>query len=709
MSEIFLKQFLPNGDQQATNDVVAIEDMSDLEQLSYDQIFTKPTNYSDACSGAKINPNHRDFALRNSDSQNSSFIVVAQASNDSNSQKFRSANLQMDVSDNSLVCPMLFINLNALNPRKVKNSPLGQYKIRKFDKDFALIEFENLVFPQSIVVSEKAELLTSLYNTGNLKETGKSFIGQFDKQTKRPIFNKEYEYNGKLYVPCRASSARDVLVGQNPTYSQKGDEFLYWFYVEPISWRIRNYSSLPSWLNPDGDGSHKGILLRSNYGIISGIPFAVVKDTTYPKHSNDYQISFLRAYLNGYNSRDEIPDEILRDIDFDNLRLFNLKDHNFLDEAFKGEKTLIIENTVSNSSSAKKGYNIKIDNTPLSIQEQMQFYLNTGKTFMLHGPSGIGKTRRVQELDPQCVMLQLRNGILPEEIIGKTAFEDGISKWIEPTWYTKIKEVCENDKEHNHILFIDELTNVHANEQSLVYHIVLEHSIDGNIGKLPDNCVVIAAGNNPEESEAAYNMPEPLFRRFDAHIQLKPDIASWLEWGSELNNKNRPKIHPLIAEFVATYGERVFYSAYDPENPPKFAVDPRAWEQVSNIIYDNNNTLRFKLIEDKVGTDIATSLIDFASKNHLSVDDIVSGNYIQSDIPTSENEKFALTYYLRKAKPEQLKVVRNFIKTNFGGEKLATFDKLWAENSDENALFLSDLIEEENKASIHTDNNSQLS
>ena len=76
---------------------------------------------------------------------------------------------------------------------------------------------------------------------------------------------------------------------------------------------------------------------------------------------------------------------------------------------------------------------------------------------------------------------------------------------------------------------------------------------------------------------------------------------------------------------------------------------------------------------------------------------------------TSENEKFALTYYLRKAKPEQLKVVRNFIKTNFGGEKLATFDKLWAENSDENALFLSDLIEEENKASIHTDNNSQLS
>ena len=145
---------------------------------------------------------------------------------------------------------------------------------------------------------------------------------------------------------------------------------------------------------------------------------------------------------------------------------------------------------------------------------------------MLHGPSGVGKTKRVQELDPDCVCLQLRNGILPEEIIGKTGTEGRQSFWIEPTWYTRIKEVCQKDPDHNHVLFIDELTNVDSNEQSLVFHLVLSRSIDGSIGKLPENCVVVAAGNSPEESEAAYNMPEPLFRRFEAHIELKPDRKS---------------------------------------------------------------------------------------------------------------------------------------------------------------------------------------
>ena len=135
-------------------------------------------------------------------------------------------------------------------------------------------------------------------------------------------------------------------------------------------------------------------------------------------------------------------------------------------------------------------FGVKIEEKQLSVKDQMKFYIDNGKSFMLHGPSGVGKTRRVQELDPDCICLQLRNGILPEEIIGKTGSVGKNSFWIEPTWYTRIKELCEKDPDHNHVLFIDELTNVNDKEQSLVFHIVLEHSIDGNMGALPKNCVV---------------------------------------------------------------------------------------------------------------------------------------------------------------------------------------------------------------------------
>ncbi len=336
-------------------------------------------------------------------------------------------------------------------------------------------------------------------------------------------------------------------------------------------------------------------------------------------------------------------------------------------------------------------FGVKIEEKQLSVKDQMKFYIDNGKSFMLHGPSGVGKTRRVQELDPDCICLQLRNGILPEEIIGKTGSVGKNSFWIEPTWYTRIKELCEKDPDHNHVLFIDELTNVNDKEQSLVFHIVLEHSIDGNMGALPKNCVVVAAGNSPEESSAAYNMPEPLFRRFTAHINLEPDIKSFIEWGSEIGKNGRPKIHPLVSAFVAAYGDKVFYTKYDEENPQKFAIDPRGWEQVSNIIYDNNNVLRLKLIADKIGLDHATAFLQFASSKRISIKDILLQRYGENDLPKNQDEEFALICSLRNADEKQVKFVRNFIRENLKAESLPVFDSLWIGNDDERAMLIAEL------------------
>ena len=88
-------------------------------------------------------------------------------------------------------------------------------------------------------------------------------------------------------------------------------------------------------------------------------------------------------------------------------------------------------------------------------------------------------------------------------------------------------------------------------------------------------------------------MPEPLFRRFHGHIYLPLDVPSFLEWGSELRkDAGNPNIHPIVARYIATYPKQ-FYSEYDPEKEGEnFAIDPRAWEQISDIIYDNNGSIQ---------------------------------------------------------------------------------------------------------------------
>ncbi len=325
---------------------------------------------------------------------------------------------------------------------------------------------------------------------------------------------------------------------------------------------------------------------------------------------------------------------------------------------------------------------LRVETNPVKLDDQLKFYIRTGNSVMLHGPSGVGKSRRVLDVDPDSVMIQLRDGILPEEIIGKTAFDGKNTHWIEPTWYTRIKKICEEDPKHNHVLFIDELTNVRPYEQSLVYNIVLEHSIEGNKGKLPDNCVVIAAGNSPEESEAAYNMPEPLFRRFVGHIYLTPDVRSFVEWGSKLKN-GRPRIHPLVSAFVSEFDQEVFYTSYDKEGANEFAIDPRGWEQVSNIIYENNEVVQLELLASKMGKMNADMFLRFARNVSITPDQIISGNYQERFLPTSSNGKHALVCTLRNVDKKDRPAALSFVKRNCEKKEAAILQSLWDEDDQE--------------------------
>ena len=336
---------------------------------------------------------------------------------------------------------------------------------------------------------------------------------------------------------------------------------------------------------------------------------------------------------------------------------------------------------------------ISIEDTPMSTNEQIEFYIQNKMPFMLHGMSGVGKSRRIKDIDPDFVSIYLRNGMLPEEVIGKTIYPNNdttkVGKWVPPSWYGELCDKCEKDKDKVHVLFIDELTNARETVQSLAYHLVLEHSIAPNMGKLPDNCVVVCAGNSRDESAAANIIPEPLFRRFVAHIYLEPKIQDWVEWGQKIDNETgHDRIHPVVRAFVSA-NEKLFCSNYDPEDPPKYALDPRAWEQVSDVIYASKGRIATEIIENKIGKNNATKFINFAKQYvSISVQDIISGNYSRSKLPSKADEIYAFVLTLTTATNEQVGIVRDFIQNEFGNEYLKKYDLAWIGTDLERALVI---------------------
>lgn len=586
------------------------------------------------------------------------------------------------------------LQLNLASVILAKKSSRDIFKIGEYVVDgkvkYHTIEFGE--YPKTYIGNQfKNKNLEKAMLKGSLKLTGKKYTGYFDNDNS-PTYNNEYMFDGQKYVRVLSKSFDEDSEFLDSTKAPE-DGTPLWVKVEPITWNIRNWDDMPKEINPKGSGKATTMDIQTVEGIISGIPYY-----PYPDHKYGmlWQNSSIRGYLNGYNVNNIKTNG---DPEFSAPDGGDFSEHNFLAEAFDNVFTLTNKTSKKEITKKKerKGYGVKVLDRPMAINEQIKFYIDNGKSFMLHGPSGVGKTRRIEEADPDFVSIVLRNGILPEEVIGKTIYPNNDKTkagiWVPPAWYVDLCDKCEHEPNKQHVLFIDEITNVKPSEQSLVFHLVLNNSIGPNVGKLPKNVVVVAAGNSKDESEAAYNMPEPLFRRFDAHIELKPDVDLWLEWGSEQSEKNsgRLKVHPLVANFVATYGDKVFYSPYDSENPPKYAIDPRGWEQISDIIYDNNGIIAKELIENKVGKEITATFIAFAKNPPLMLEDIIESNYDHNDIPVQFDAKYALALSLRYAKMEEIQQVREFIHDELGAEILSMFDVAWVGNDNEKAIYLDSL------------------
>lgn len=148
----------------------------------------------------------------------------------------------------------------------------------------------------------------------------------------------------------------------------------------------------------------------------------------------------------------------------------------------------------------------------------------TGQPMVFWGSPGVGKSailsKIAEELNVhlEIIVLSVRD---PSDICGLPVKVDrGVI--IEPPFWAK------NLVKHNGgILFFDEMNCAPPAVQAAALRIVCERYV-GEI-KLPDNTLIIAACNPPEEGANTIDMEPPLANRF-CHLDIKPDPELFVEW-----------------------------------------------------------------------------------------------------------------------------------------------------------------------------------
>ena len=239
--------------------------------------------------------------------------------------------------------------------------------------------------------------------------------------------------------------------------------------------------------------------------------------------------------------------------------------------------------------------------TSLQAKKSLLKAFKVQRPLFLWGPPGIGKSELVEGIanDLNGLMIDLRLGQMePTDIRGIPFYNKDIGKmdWAPPV---ELPDEATASQYPVVVLFLDELNSAAPSVQSAAYQLILNRRIGKY--KLPDNVVMVAAGNRESDKGVTYRMPTPLANRF-IHQEMKVDFASWQEWA--VNNR----VHKDVVGYLS-FAKQDLYD-FDAKSASRAFATPRSWTFVSQLLDEgDDDDTTMNLIAGTVGEGLAVKFM----------------------------------------------------------------------------------------------------
>lgn len=268
-------------------------------------------------------------------------------------------------------------------------------------------------------------------------------------------------------------------------------------------------------------------------------------------------------------------------------------------------------------------------------------------TPFLWGPAGIGKSDGIRQQLADLLEKQTGRTVTvtdvrlllfsPVDLRGVPVADEHrqFTDWLKPRIFD-----MKQSRDVINILFLDELSAAPQSVQASAYQITLDRRIGEHT--LPDNCIVIAAGNRTTDQSVAYKMPKALCNRL-MHYNVRSDFTSWKKWAVQ---------HGIDSRIIGYLGFDNSKLCVEPESSDLAYPTPRSWSFVSSIIKAmsvENLTDCHRMICACVGVDTAVAFESWCRICYTlpSTADILRGTC--RDYPKTQDALYALSASLVEA------------------------------------------------------------
>jgi hypothetical protein len=241
--------------------------------------------------------------------------------------------------------------------------------------------------------------------------------------------------------------------------------------------------------------------------------------------------------------------------------------------------------------------------TPNKAKNSIRRALRKKRPVFLWGPPGIGKSEVVEQITndlPNSHLIDIRLSLWePTDIKGIPYFDSNQNKmvWGAPSELPDEEMASAYD---NIVLFLDEMNSAAPSVQAAAYQLILNRKVGQY--KLPDNVMIVAAGNREADKGVTYRMPAPLANRF-VHLELQVDFDDWFEWAVAKN------IQSDVIGYLQ-FAKQDLYT-FDPKSPSRSFATPRTWTFVSELLEDEeeDDITTTDLVAGTVGEGLAVKFM----------------------------------------------------------------------------------------------------
>jgi hypothetical protein len=219
--------------------------------------------------------------------------------------------------------------------------------------------------------------------------------------------------------------------------------------------------------------------------------------------------------------------------------------------------------------------------TPKSTKKALLRAFKSKRPVFVWGPPGVGKSDIVKQIGDSlnAPVIDVRLSLWDPTDIKGIPFFNSVTNTMEWAPPSELPNEAFASKYEQIILFMDEMNSAAPAVQAAAYQLVLNRRV--GTYRLPDNVLIVAAGNREADKGVTYRMPAPLANRF-VHLDMRSDFDDWAQWATD----NR--VHKDVVGFL-TFSKKDLYD-FDPKSASRAFATPRSWSFVSELLEDDDES-----------------------------------------------------------------------------------------------------------------------